>query len=162
MRWYPPQRATVVKKMSISRASTLDFEETAASQSVLLSKLANVAYWHLADMSDGRGARPFTPKSRHWLILISPPAQCTFALSFLTLLTARLTSATARAKTACELSPLTEKSLFLVDEMLFFALFVIRMLVNRLRRMHRSREGALWRQADELGKSQGRRGQVGL
>jgi hypothetical protein len=138
--------------MSISRASTLDFEETAASQSVLLSKLANVAYWHLADMSDGRGARPFTPKSRHWLILISPPAQCTFALSFLT----------ARTKTACELSPLTEKSLFLVDEMLFFALFVMRMLVNRLRRMHMSREGAPWRQADELGKSQGRRGQVGL
>ena len=44
--------------------------------------------------------------------------------------------ATARAKTKCELSAITEKSfLFLVDEMPYFAVFVMRTLVDRLRRM---------------------------
>jgi CRP/FNR family transcriptional regulator, cyclic AMP receptor protein len=48
-------------------------------------------------------------------------------------------SATARAKTACEIVPLTEKSfLFLVDEMPFFALSVMRTLAERLRRMDSS------------------------
>jgi CRP/FNR family cyclic AMP-dependent transcriptional regulator len=47
-------------------------------------------------------------------------------------------SATARAKTPCEVSPIAEKNfLFLVDEMPFFALFVMRALVDRLRRMNK-------------------------
>jgi CRP/FNR family cyclic AMP-dependent transcriptional regulator len=47
-------------------------------------------------------------------------------------------SATARAKTACEVSPIAEKNfLFLVDEMPFFALFVMRALVDRLRRVNK-------------------------
>jgi CRP-like cAMP-binding protein len=44
--------------------------------------------------------------------------------------------ATARAKTHCELAAITEKSfLFLVDEMPYFAIFVMRTLADRLRRM---------------------------
>jgi CRP/FNR family transcriptional regulator, cyclic AMP receptor protein len=44
-------------------------------------------------------------------------------------------SATARAKTACELAPINEKSfLFLVHETPFFAIAVMRTLVERLRR----------------------------
>ena len=47
-------------------------------------------------------------------------------------------SATARAKTQCEVSPITEKNfLLLVDEMPFFALFVMRALVERLRRVNK-------------------------
>ncbi len=47
-------------------------------------------------------------------------------------------SATARAKTDCEVAAITEKSfLFLVDEMPYFALFVMRTIVDRLRRMDR-------------------------
>jgi CRP-like cAMP-binding protein len=47
--------------------------------------------------------------------------------------------ATARAKTACELAPLTEKTfLFLVDEAPYFAITVMRTLANRLRRMDRT------------------------
>jgi len=47
-------------------------------------------------------------------------------------------SATARAKTPCEVSPIAEKNfLFLVDEMPFFALFVMRALVDRLRRVNK-------------------------
>jgi len=45
-------------------------------------------------------------------------------------------SATARAKTLCEVSPIAERNfLLLVDEMPFFALSVMRALVDRLRRM---------------------------
>jgi CRP/FNR family cyclic AMP-dependent transcriptional regulator len=44
--------------------------------------------------------------------------------------------ATTRAKTKCEVSAITERSfLFLVDEMPYFALSVMRTLVDRLRRM---------------------------
>lgn len=44
--------------------------------------------------------------------------------------------ATARAKTACEVAPLSEKTfLFLVHETPFFAIAVMRTLVGRLRRM---------------------------
>jgi CRP/FNR family cyclic AMP-dependent transcriptional regulator len=44
-------------------------------------------------------------------------------------------SATARAKTACEVAPITEKSfLFLVHETPFFAIAVMRTLADRLRR----------------------------
>jgi CRP/FNR family cyclic AMP-dependent transcriptional regulator len=44
-------------------------------------------------------------------------------------------SATARAKTACELAPISEKSfLFLVHETQFFAIAVMRTLAERLRR----------------------------
>jgi CRP-like cAMP-binding protein len=44
-------------------------------------------------------------------------------------------SATARAKTACEVAPITEKSfLFLVHETPFFAVAVMRILADRLRR----------------------------
>ncbi len=44
-------------------------------------------------------------------------------------------SATARAKTACELAPINEKSfLFLVHETPFFAIAVMRTLAERLRR----------------------------
>jgi CRP/FNR family cyclic AMP-dependent transcriptional regulator len=44
-------------------------------------------------------------------------------------------SATARAKTACELAPISEKSfLFLVHETPFFAIAVMRTLAERLRR----------------------------
>ena len=44
--------------------------------------------------------------------------------------------ATARAKTLCEVCAISERSfLFLVDEMPYFALFVMRTLVDRLRRM---------------------------
>jgi CRP/FNR family transcriptional regulator, cyclic AMP receptor protein len=44
-------------------------------------------------------------------------------------------AATARAKTDCELAPITEKSfLFLVHETPFFAVSVMRALADRLRR----------------------------
>jgi CRP/FNR family transcriptional regulator, cyclic AMP receptor protein len=44
-------------------------------------------------------------------------------------------AATARAKTPCEVAPLTEKTfLFLVHETPFFALSVMRTLADRLRR----------------------------
>jgi len=44
-------------------------------------------------------------------------------------------SATARAKTACELAPINEKSfLFLVHETPFFAIAVMRTMADRLRR----------------------------
>ena len=44
-------------------------------------------------------------------------------------------AATARAKTACEVAPITEKSfLFLVHETPFFAIAVMRALADRLRR----------------------------
>jgi CRP/FNR family cyclic AMP-dependent transcriptional regulator len=44
-------------------------------------------------------------------------------------------SATARAKTACEIAPINEKSfLFLVHETPFFAIAVMRTLADRLRR----------------------------
>ena len=47
-------------------------------------------------------------------------------------------SATARAKSASEVAPITEKSfVYLVDEMPFFALQVMRSLVDRLRRMNK-------------------------
>jgi len=47
-------------------------------------------------------------------------------------------SATARAKTLCEVSPIAERNfLLLVDEMPFFALFVMRALVDRLRRSNK-------------------------
>jgi CRP-like cAMP-binding protein len=47
-------------------------------------------------------------------------------------------SATARAKTNCQVAAITEKIfLFLVDEMPFFALSVMRTLVDRLRRVDR-------------------------
>jgi len=45
-------------------------------------------------------------------------------------------SATARAKTHCEVSPISERTfLFLVDEMPHFALSVMRTLVDQLRRL---------------------------
>ena len=44
-------------------------------------------------------------------------------------------AATARAKTACEVAPITEKSfLFLVHETPYFAIAVMRALAERLRR----------------------------
>lgn len=44
-------------------------------------------------------------------------------------------AATARAETACEVAPITEKSfLFLVHETPFFAIAVMRTLAERLRR----------------------------
>ncbi len=44
-------------------------------------------------------------------------------------------AATARAKTACEVAPITEKSfLFLVHETPYFAIAVMRTLAERLRR----------------------------
>jgi CRP-like cAMP-binding protein len=44
-------------------------------------------------------------------------------------------AATARAKTTCEVAPITEKSfLFLVHETPFFAITVMRALADRLRR----------------------------
>jgi CRP/FNR family cyclic AMP-dependent transcriptional regulator len=44
-------------------------------------------------------------------------------------------AATARAKTACELAPITEKAfLFMVHETPFFAMTVMRTLAQRLRR----------------------------
>jgi CRP-like cAMP-binding protein len=44
-------------------------------------------------------------------------------------------AATARAKTACEVAPITEKTfLFLVHETPYFALAVMRTLADRLRR----------------------------
>ena len=44
-------------------------------------------------------------------------------------------AATAKAKTACEVAPITEKSfLFLVHETPFFAIAVMRTLAERLRR----------------------------
>jgi CRP-like cAMP-binding protein len=44
-------------------------------------------------------------------------------------------AATARAKTSCEVAPITEKSfLFLVHETPFFAIAVMRTLAERLRR----------------------------
>ena len=44
--------------------------------------------------------------------------------------------ATARAKTACEVAPISEKTfLFLVHETPFFAIAVMRTLAQRLRRM---------------------------
>lgn len=44
-------------------------------------------------------------------------------------------AATARAKTACEAAPITEKTfLFLVHETPYFALAVMRTLADRLRR----------------------------
>jgi len=44
-------------------------------------------------------------------------------------------SATARAKTACEVSPINEKSfIFLVHETPFFAVAVMRIMAERLRR----------------------------
>ena len=47
-------------------------------------------------------------------------------------------SATARAKTPCEVSPIAERNfLLLVDEMPFFALSVMRALVDRLRRVNK-------------------------
>jgi CRP/FNR family transcriptional regulator, cyclic AMP receptor protein len=46
-------------------------------------------------------------------------------------------SATARAKTDCEVAPITEKSfLFLVHETPFFAIAVMRTLADRLRRLN--------------------------
>jgi CRP/FNR family cyclic AMP-dependent transcriptional regulator len=46
-------------------------------------------------------------------------------------------AATARAKTSCEVAPITEKSfLFLVHETPFFAIAVMRTLAERLRRSH--------------------------
>jgi CRP-like cAMP-binding protein len=46
-------------------------------------------------------------------------------------------AAMARAKTACEVAPITEKTfLFLVHETPFFAIAVMRALANRLRRAH--------------------------
>ncbi len=46
-------------------------------------------------------------------------------------------SATARAKTECEVAPVTEKSfLFLVHETPFFAIAVMRTLADRLRRLN--------------------------
>jgi CRP/FNR family transcriptional regulator, cyclic AMP receptor protein len=46
-------------------------------------------------------------------------------------------AATARAKTACEAAPVTEKTfLFLVHETPFFAIAVMRALADRLRRQH--------------------------
>jgi CRP/FNR family transcriptional regulator, cyclic AMP receptor protein len=46
-------------------------------------------------------------------------------------------SATARAKTECEVAPITEKSfLFLVHETPFFAIAVMRTLADRLRRLN--------------------------
>jgi len=49
-------------------------------------------------------------------------------------------SATARAKTACELAPINEKGfLFLVHETPFFAIAVMRTLAERLRRSAPSR-----------------------
>jgi CRP/FNR family transcriptional regulator, cyclic AMP receptor protein len=46
-------------------------------------------------------------------------------------------SATARAKTACEVAPISEKSfLFLVHETPSFAIAVMRTLADRLRRMN--------------------------
>jgi CRP/FNR family cyclic AMP-dependent transcriptional regulator len=46
--------------------------------------------------------------------------------------------ATARAKTECELAAITEKSfLFLVDEMPYFAIFVMRTLADRLRNVNK-------------------------
>ncbi|HEY6669614.1 MAG TPA: cyclic nucleotide-binding domain-containing protein [Methyloceanibacter sp.] len=51
------------------------------------------------------------------------------------LIDARPRAATARAKTACEVAPITEKTfLFLVHETLFFAIAVMRSLADRLRR----------------------------
>ena len=48
-------------------------------------------------------------------------------------------AATARAKTACEVAPITEKTfLFLVHETPFFAIAVMRTLADRLRRMDQS------------------------
>jgi CRP/FNR family transcriptional regulator, cyclic AMP receptor protein len=45
-------------------------------------------------------------------------------------------AATARAKSSCEVAAVTEKSfLFLVDEMPYFAIYVMRTLADRLRRM---------------------------
>ena len=45
-------------------------------------------------------------------------------------------AATARAKSGCEVAAVTEKSfLFLVDEMPYFAIYVMRTLADRLRRM---------------------------
>ena len=45
-------------------------------------------------------------------------------------------AATARAKTACEVAPISEKTfLFLVHETPFFAIAVMRTLAQRLRRM---------------------------
>jgi CRP/FNR family cyclic AMP-dependent transcriptional regulator len=44
--------------------------------------------------------------------------------------------ATARAKTNCKVAAVNEKSfLFLVDEMPYFAIYVMRTLADRLRRM---------------------------
>jgi CRP-like cAMP-binding protein len=46
--------------------------------------------------------------------------------------------ATARAKTNCDVAAISEKSfLFLVDEVPYFALHVMRTLADRLRRMDR-------------------------
>ncbi len=46
-------------------------------------------------------------------------------------------AATARAKTDCEVAPITEKSfLFLVHETPFFAIAVMRTLADRLRRLN--------------------------
>jgi CRP/FNR family cyclic AMP-dependent transcriptional regulator len=48
-------------------------------------------------------------------------------------------SATARAKTDCEVAPINEKTfLFLVHETPFFAIAVMRTLVGRLRHMNES------------------------
>ena len=43
--------------------------------------------------------------------------------------------AAARAKTACEVAPISEDLLFLVHETPFFAIAVMRTLAGRLRRM---------------------------
>ena len=49
-------------------------------------------------------------------------------------------SATARAKSDCRLAPVDERRfLFMVDETPFFALHVMRVLANRLRRMNTGR-----------------------
>jgi CRP-like cAMP-binding protein len=46
-------------------------------------------------------------------------------------------AATATAKTACEVAPITEKTfLFLVHETPLFAIAVMRALADRLRRSH--------------------------
>jgi CRP/FNR family cyclic AMP-dependent transcriptional regulator len=49
-------------------------------------------------------------------------------------------SATARAKTACKVAPISEREFqFMVDETPFFALKVIRVLARRLRAMNERR-----------------------
>ena len=61
-------------------------------------------------------------------------------------------AATARAKTACEVAPITEKSfLFLVHETPFFAIAVMRTLAERLRRS----AAMTWRRGSDLPSTSG-------